>query len=196
MTITTEVVPLTYNGDDSTVTFAISWKYFAKADVKVTLRNAAAAETTWVLGTNYTLTDANVDTGGTLTATTAPATGQKIVIELDPDNVQDSSIPRGGAFPSSTVEDELDKAAQRDAKLEQLWNRSLRVPITDTQTGTELDLPIDSERASKFLYFDANGAPTAAAGTATLGETGLLSQDTEAELTIASGSVTPTDRKS
>ena len=192
MSITTEPTPLSYNGDDSTTTFAITWKYFAKADVKVTLGNAAAAETTWVLGTNYTLTDANVDTGGTLTATTAPATGQKIVIELDPDNVQDSSIPRGGAFPSSTVEDELDKAAQRDAKLEQLWNRSLRVPITDTQTGTELNLPIDSERASKFLYFDGNGAPTAAAGTATLGETGLLSQDTESELTIAAGSVTPT----
>ena len=192
MTITTEPVPLSYSGDDSTTDFAITFKYFAKSHVVVTLRDANDAETTWVLGTNYTLTDADVDTGGTLTATTAPATGETLVISLDPPNTQDSSFPVGGSFPSSTVEDELDQAAQRDGKLETLFNRTLRVPKTDLRTDTDLELPIDTERASKFLKFDANGLPTAAAGTATLGETGLLGQDAESELTIATGSVTPT----
>ena len=192
MSITTEPAPLSYNGNDSTVDFSITWKYFAKSDVSATLRNAAGAETTWVLNTNYTLTDANVDTGGTLTATTAPATGQTLVISLDPPNTQDSSLPVGGSFPSSTVEDELDQSAQRDGKLETLFNRALRVPKTDLRTDTDLELPIDTERASKYLKFDANGVPVAADGTATLGETGLLGQDTESELTIATGSVTPT----
>ena len=193
MSITTEPIPLSYSGDDLTVAFPISWKYFTKSDVVATLRSAAGAETTWVLNTNYTLSAAGVDSGGTLTATTAPATGATLVISLDPPNTQDSSLPIGGPFPSSTVEDELDQAAQRDGKLETLFNRALRVPKTDLRTDTDLELPIDTVRASKYLYFDGNGVPTAAAGTATLGETGLLSQDTESELTIAvAGSVTPT----
>jgi len=63
------------------------------------------------------------------------------------------------------VEDGLDLAAQRDSKIENLVDRCLRVPVTDTQSGSELQLPIDSDRASKFLAFDASGAPIAAAGT-------------------------------
>lgn len=165
MTVTTEATPLSFNGDDSTVDFAISWKYYAKADVVATLRDSSGAETVWVLDTDYTLTDTGVDAGGTLTATTAPATGETLVITLEPNNVQVSSLPIGGLFPSPTVEKELDLAAQRDSKIEEVLNRALRVPKTDLQTGSDLELPIDSVRASQFMAFDSNGKPTTAAGT-------------------------------
>jgi hypothetical protein len=170
MTISTEPAALSYDGDDSTASFPITWKYFAKSHVVATLRASNGNETTWVLGTQYTLSDAGVASGGTLTVNVAPvdytpATGETLVLELAPPNTQDSSLPLGGPFPSSTVEDELDEAAQRDANLQRLINRSLRVPKTDTQTGSLLDLPIDSDRASTFLAFDANGAPISAAGT-------------------------------
>ena len=99
MTISSEPVPLSYNGDGSTVAFAITWKYFATSDVRATLRSAAGVETTWVLSTDYTLTDADVDAGGTLTAVTAPASGTKITIELDTPNTQTASLPLGGPLP-------------------------------------------------------------------------------------------------
>lgn len=165
MTISTEPAPLSYSGNGSTTAFPVTWKYFAKSHVIATLRSSSGTETLWVLDTDYTLTAAGVDAGGTLTATTAPATGTTLVIELDPPNTQTSSLPLGGAFPSTTVEAAADLAAQRDAKLEALFNRALRVPKTDTQSDTELQLPIDSARASKFLAFDANGAPIASSGT-------------------------------
>ena len=165
MTISTEPVPLSYNGDGSTVAFAITWKYFATSDVRATLRSAAGVETAWVLNTDFTLTAAGDDDGGTLTATTAPATGTTLVIELDTPNTQSTSLPLGGPLPSDDVEDAIDRLTQICAKLEQLFNRSLRVPRTDTQNGDDLELPIDSTRASKFLAFDSNGDPIAAAGT-------------------------------
>ena len=165
MTISTEPTPLSYDGDDATVDFPVTWKYFSKSHVVATLRSAAGAETVLVLDTGYTLTAADVDVGGTLTATTAPATGQTLVITLEPPNTQSESLPLGGSFPSPSVEDGLDLAAQRDSKIENIVDRCLRVPVTDTQSGSELQLPIDSSRASKFLAFDANGAPIAAAGT-------------------------------
>jgi len=165
MTISTEAAPLSYNGDGSTISFAITWKYFAKADVVVTHRDTAGAETTWVLGTQYTLSDAGVSTGGTLTVVIAPtdytpATGEKLVIELEPANTQDSSIPLGGPFPSTVVEEELDVAAQRDAKLQAKIDLGIHVPKSDTQTGSLLELPIDTDRASMAFHFDANGKPS------------------------------------
>lgn len=165
MTISTEALPQSFDGDDSTVDFPIPWKYFKKSHVIATLRDSSAVETIWVLDTDYTLTDAGVASGGTLTATTAPATGETLIIDLDPPNTQNKSLPRGGQFPSPSVEDALDLAAQRDSKIENVLDRALRVPKTDSQIGSGLELPIDSERASQFMAFDSNGKATTAAGT-------------------------------
>ena len=165
MTISTEPAPLSYSGDDATTTFSITWKYFTKAHVLVTLRDTGDDETTQTLTTHYTLTPANVSTGGTLTMVTAPATGETLLIELEPSNTQDTDFPIGGAFPSSSVEDELDEAAQRDAKLEARVDRCITVPRTDTQTGSNLELPAETDRASQFLAFDASGNAITAAGT-------------------------------
>src|SRR4030066_1868890 len=106
MTISTAPTPLSYAGNGSTTAFPVSWKYNAKSPVVATLRSSAGAETVWVLTTNYTLTDPG-DTG-TLTAVVAPASGETLVISLEPPNTQSSDIPLGGEFPSVTVEDGLD----------------------------------------------------------------------------------------
>jgi microcystin-dependent protein len=170
MTVSAAPTALSYSGDDSTVEFAITWKYIAKAHVIVTHRDSSGTETTWTLGTQYTLSDADVDSGGTLTVDTAPvdytpATGETLVIELEPPNTQDTDFPIGGQFPSSSVENELDEAAQRDQKLQTQLDRCMKVPKTDTQTGSSLELPNETDRASQFLAFDASGDPVAAAGT-------------------------------
>lgn len=164
MTISTEPAPLSYDGDDTTDEFPITWKYFAKSHVVATLRDAAGDETVWVLNTDYTLTAAGVDAGGTLTATTPPATGETLVLTLEPPNTQAVSLPLGGHFPSTSVEDGLDLSAQRDSKIDNVLDRTFRVPKTDTQSADDLILPIDSERASKFMAFDANGGPIASSG--------------------------------
>ena len=167
MTIATAPTPLSYAGNGSTTAFPISWKYNSTTHVVATLRSSAGAETVWVVTTNYTITAAG-DTG-TLTAVVAPATGTTLLITLEPPNTQSSDIPLGGDFPSVVVEDGLDLAAQRDGKLEALFLRALRVPKTDTQTGSLLEIPIDSLRASKFLAFDASGKPISAVGASNLG---------------------------
>lgn len=167
MTVSTAPTPLSYDGNGSTTAFPITWKYNAKSHVVATLRSTTGTETTWMLTTNYTLTDPG-DTG-TLTAVVAPATGETLVITLEPPNTQSSALPLGGQFPSSTVEAGLDLAAQRDAKVEALFNRALRVPRSDERTGSMLELPIESERAGNFLAFDANGDPIASSGSSSSG---------------------------
>ena len=197
MTIATAPTPLSYSGNGSTTAFPITWKYNAKSHIVATLRSTTGTETTWALTTNYTLTDPG-DTG-TLTAVVAPATGETLVISLEPPNTQSSDIPLGGEFPSVTVEDGLDLAAQRDQKIQSLFDRSLRVPRTDTKTGSALELPIDTSRAGKYLAFDADGDPiasAAAAGTAvvsTFMATVLDDADADAAIeTIADGATAET----
>lgn len=162
MTVSTAPTPLSYAGNGSTTAFPITWKYNAKSHVVATLRSSTGTETVWALTTNYTLTDPG-DTG-TLTAVVAPATGETLVITLEPPNTQSSDLPLGGDFPSTTVEDGLDLSAQRDAKIQSLFDRSLRVPKTDTITGSSLEIPIDTTRAGKYLAFDLSGIPIASAG--------------------------------
>lgn len=179
MTIATPPTPLSYSGNGSTTSFPVSWKYNDKAHVVATLRSSTGVETVWVLTTNYTLTDPS-DTG-TLTAIVAPATGTTLIITLEPPNTQSTDLPIGGDFPSTSVEDGLDLAAQRDGYLLALFNRSLRVPKSDTQAGSLLDIPIDSSRANKFLAFDANGNPITSVGTgADAGLRGDLADTTDA----------------
>ena len=195
MTISTAPTPLSYAGNGSTTSFPISWKYNAKSHVIATLRSSSGTETVWVLTTNYTLTDPG-DTG-TLTAVVAPVTGTTLLITLEPPNTQTSDIPLGGAFPSVTVEDGLDLSAQRDAKIESLFLRALRVPKTDTKTGSSLEIPIDTARASKFLAFDAAGVPIASVGTSdNLGPVSafidtLLDDTTAAAARATLGELTP-----
>jgi len=164
MTISTAPAPLSFDGDDNTDDFAITWKYFAKADVVATLRGTGDSETTQVLDTDFTLTAAGDDSGGTLHMNTPPATGETLVVTLEPASVQETSLPLGGALPSADVEAALDRLAQLAAKLESLLDRALTIPRTDTEVGS-MELPIDANRVG-FLEFDSNGDPTiAAAGT-------------------------------
>ncbi len=91
----------------------------------------------------------------------------------------------GGSFPSPSVEDGLDLSAQRDARIDEVLNRTMQVPKTDAITGSSLEIPIDSLRASKSFQFDSSGnpvmiTPTDASGT-TVTATGSTTGRTLAE---------------
>ena len=108
---------------------------------------------------------ADDEDGGTLTATVAPASGEVLIIKLDVPFTQEKKFPLGGPFPSTQVEEMGDLAAMTSSKNNESFERTLHVPESDSQNGIDLELPIDSARASKFLAFDGNGKPIAAAGT-------------------------------
>ena len=157
MTISTPALPLSYAGNGSTTLFAITWAYILKAHVVATLRQVSGAEVVQVLGVDYTLT--NPGQSGTLTMIVAPATGETLLITSEPPNTQETDIPLGGSFPAKSVEDMGDVAAQVSQKIENLFSRALRVPKTDVLSGADLEIPNETDRANRFLSFDATGKP-------------------------------------
>lgn len=170
MTLSSTASRIRYEGDGATSSFPVPFKFFDNAHVRVTLRDAADQETLWSEGTEYGLTGAGNDSGGTLTVVTAPQdfrprAGESLVIALVVPFTQEKSFPLGGAFPSTQVEEGFDLAVQRDAQLTEFDRRVMSVPASDTQVG-KLELAIDSLRAGKYLGFDATGKPAFLAGTA------------------------------
>ena len=103
--------------------------------------------------------------GGALTMIVVPASGEVLIIRLDPPFTQEKKLPLGGPFPSTQVEEMGDLAAMLSSKNNENFERTLHVPESDSQNGTDLELPIDSDRVAGFLSFDTNGKPIIAAGT-------------------------------
>ena len=165
MTSTTTSAKVRYNGDGVTTAFPTTFKFIKNSHVTAVLRDANAVETTLIEFTNYTLAGAGDEDGGTLTMIVAPASGEVLIIKLDVPFTQEKALPLGGPFPSTQVEEMGDLAAMVSSKNNENFERTLHVPESDSQNGADLELPIDSARASKFLSFDVNGKPIAAAGT-------------------------------
>jgi len=162
MAINTTISRVQYNGNSLTVSFPVTFKFIQNSDIVAELDDGTTV-TTWVLDTDYTLSGAGVDTGGTLTATTAPATGETLTIYRQVTLTQESDLVTTGAFNSQTVEDMVDKNTQMIQQLSEGLGTSgllLKYPNSEPST-TSNELPRNSDRANKFFTFDASGNPTA-----------------------------------
>lgn len=163
MTVNSETNKTTYAGDGATVSFSTGFTFASDDEITVTLvTDATGAETTWTDGTQYTLTGAGSGNNGTLTVDTAPtdytpASGETLVIELEPDFTQTTALPRGGTVsPKDTLEPMHDKRVRQILRVKDLVDRSLKVSIAESSIA---NLPNVANRKNKILGFDANGDP-------------------------------------
>lgn len=105
MTISTLYSPDTYAGNGATTTFAITFDFIVSTNVKVSIKvDSTGVITEKVAGTHYNVSSTNV----IFTAGNIPASGQTIIIELDPDFLQASDYAENSVFPAETLEDDLD----------------------------------------------------------------------------------------
>jgi len=160
---TSDLVPYACNG--SATQFVFNFGVFATDEVRVVLVGSDDVETPLTENSDYTVTLPNGDgfllPGGTVTTTTAYASGNTIVISRLPDLRQESGYSTAGSLDLETIEDDFDRAVVRDQYLARQIARALRAPGTD---ATDFNLPVASQRASSMIGFDANGAPYMVAG--------------------------------
>lgn len=159
MTISTTASRISYNGNGATVAFSFPYRFLANGDLVVVLRSATGSESILLLGTHYTLSGAGSDAGGTVTMTTAPAVGERLVIYRNVAITQETDYISGDPFPAETHEQALDRLTMIDQQQQDSLDRTLRFPVSDTVSP---DLPTQAVRANKLLAFDALGNPTTA----------------------------------
>ncbi len=141
MTVSSAQNKVSYAGDGATTVFSVPFLFLANADVTAILRDANGAETTWVEGTDYTLTGAGNPSGGTLTATTAPATGEKLTIKRVVPLTQETDYPEGGQFPAQSHEDALDRGTMADQQLQEQIDRTVKLKATSALSNIDFPEP-------------------------------------------------------
>jgi hypothetical protein len=135
MTVTSTTSRKQYSGNGSTTDFPTTFRFTANNHLTVILTDSSGVETTQIEGTSYTLTGAGVESGGTVTMITAPASGETLTIKRDPQRTQESSLPLGGPFPSSTVEAMIDLSTEQIQALNEKLLRAVLLSETSELTG-------------------------------------------------------------
>lgn len=163
MTVESNPFPFRYSGNGSTKTFTVDGYFLAEADgaahLKVVLRSATGSETVLVQGADYSVTGAGNENGGSVTLTTAPATGETLVILRNVPETQQTDYPTNGPLPAVAQEQALDKLTMMVQQRSGDTGKAIVLPDTDATTLVRV-LPASSVRAGKALIFDTLGNVT------------------------------------
>ncbi|GAB4391010.1 MAG: hypothetical protein Tsb0032_00420 [Kiloniellaceae bacterium] len=159
MTISTTVAKSRYAGDGATTDFPTGFKFVDNDHVRVILRGAGGGEALWAEGSEYQLSGAGAPGGGTVTVSSSPvdytpAPGETLVIKLSIPPKQETSLPLGGAFPSTAVESMADLAALRDQQVEEALSRTLKFKESTPLADVEVPEP----EAGKVLAVKDSGS--------------------------------------
>jgi len=140
MTLSSETVKVTYDGDDATTAFATTFVYWDDTDVAVILRSSAGVETTLTKGTHYTLAGGSGAVGTvTTTSGNTVATGETLTIKGDRADTQATTFATGGAFPSANAERAIDQIVRMVQQQSEEIGR--KVGFSETSTDSDVDLP-------------------------------------------------------
>ena len=154
MTVATNLNRDQYTGDGSQTGFTVTFLFFANVDLEVTVRDTTTGvESVKVLDTDYTVTGAGTPPGGTVTFTTAPASGDTITILRVMPLKQETDYQPNDPFPAETHEQALDIATMGLQQLAEALGRALK--LAKSSTFKNLDFP-DPE-ASKPIAWNAAG---------------------------------------
>lgn len=160
MTLTSTTVKLTYNGDGVQESFPVTFNFWDLDDLRVILRDenvTPATETVMTRGATYNVTGGNGSTG-TVTIITPPSSnipisGEKLIIKSDVPSTQTTSLPLGGAIPSASVEQRLDKNVRLIQQAEEVLSRAPLLEETTLLTNPSFPAP----GANQFIKWNAAG---------------------------------------
>lgn len=116
MTVSTTASTVTYTGTGLVTAYAVPFLFHDNSHIVAT-RTVSAVASVLVLGTDYTLTGAGVDGGGTLTLTTALASGATLKIERTVPFSQAVDFRTQGDFSAATHMAAFDRAAMMAQQL-------------------------------------------------------------------------------
>lgn len=148
MTVSSTTTRVQYNGDGATATFDVTFKFLSNDDITVIHADSSGTETTWTEGTEYTLTGAGEETGGTLTVSTSPtdytpASVETLTIKRAVAEKQETDLPTGGPFPANSVEQMVDRLTMMVQAHSEEIARALVFAETSSTTGKTVPEPSD-----------------------------------------------------
>lgn len=173
VTVLTENRTVIRAGNGVATEFAFSFPVPSSDTIKVTRIDSNGSQT--VLGASDFEVDL-MDAGGLVRHPingVALPVGASLVIERTLPLTQETDLTNHGAFFAETHEQVFDRLTMQIQQVSDPAERALKVSSGETVP----DLPSATERAGKFLHFDASGMPATALDTETLGALGAIASD-------------------
>jgi hypothetical protein len=142
MTISTIENKVSYNGNGVTTVFAFPYLFFENTDLDVYRVDSLGTLTLLTLTTDYTVTGAGAESGGTVTMVVPPATGTQLLIVRTLDLVQETDYIEGDPFPAETHERALDRLTMIAQQIQEQTGRALTLPVQSSGVSAELPAPV------------------------------------------------------
>lgn len=172
-----------YATNGVTTTFPFTFKAMNEAEVRVFRIASTGVETTIGPGAYDVIL---TDNGGSVVFSVAPAEGDPLYIGSDPDFTQQITFENQGAFLPEVMNEAFDRAATRDLAIKRDLDRAIRVPLGE-ETAI---LPPITDRALKYLGFDADGIPVATDAVVDLAAAAALGIDAgQSDMGTTAGSI-------
>ena len=109
MTIADQTASITHTGNGTATTFSVPFKFLLNSDVSVVLRNLTTLEETALNSSQYTLTGAGVNEGGTLVYSPAMTNNYQLIISRAMPLEQTLDLEQEGNLPLESIEGQFDK---------------------------------------------------------------------------------------
>lgn len=166
MTVTSTTSRMDYPGTGSAGPFAYTFKIFAYSDLLVTKEDADGVETTLVYPTDFSATGAQANAGGTITLSTALATGENLSIRRVLPLTQLINLRNQGSTFPQNVENGLDQSVMRAQQLDNDIESSVRLAETTDPADFDTRLPANMEAGDAIVVNAAGTGFSMAALTA------------------------------
>ena len=156
MTVSTTTTSVSYTGNGSTTSFAVTFPFFgtgSTAELEVVERTiATGAEVTKSYSTHYTVTGGDGSTGAVV-AGSAPADTVQWHIRRKTTTTQTSNYVTNDPFPADTLEGDIDRLAMSGQERDGDISQAFRFPDTYTG-GASVTMP--EPAASKLLSWNSD----------------------------------------
>ncbi len=152
MTVSTQTARVVYQGNGSTTGFSVPFRFVREQDLRIILCSEDGTENELTLTTDYAVSGAGEDTGGSVTLGQAPAATETLAILRDPDLVQEIDYQENDAFPAETHEAALDLLTMIAQANRERIDRAVKLPVSSTLA----DLYLPHAEADRALVWNAD----------------------------------------
>ncbi len=158
MTVSTTECLIGYT-ESAATEYPVPFRFLAAEDLRV-IRRVGDLDTILDLGSDYSVSGADLELGGTVTIA-APVVGARLIIERATPELQPTDYVANDRFPAESHERALDRGILIDQETRAIAGRTLQVPVGESG----ITLPLIDNRKGYYLAFDADGNPIVSIGT-------------------------------
>lgn len=156
MTVSSQVSSVSYLGDGVTTLLPVPFYFLEQEHLLVIRANLDGSTQTLILGSDYSVSGAGNQAGGSVTMFIAPESGIKILIERSVPATQETDYVANDPFPAESHERALDKLTMLVQQSSSNLRGAIRVAVTDPEPDR---LPPAASRANLLMGFDSAGNP-------------------------------------